>query len=86
MIPFGDSLLKDLEILLPKDLNSTSMETVISLAKCFPQLELSDATSLDKLREEYLTTSYHQVIFLFLLNILVLTKLNDHVLAGIGVK
>ena len=48
--PFGNSLLCDLEILLPKKLKA---ETAISLAKRFPQLELSDS-SLDKLREECL--------------------------------
>lgn len=48
---FGDSLLCDLEILLPKKLN---VEKAIGLAKRFPQLELSDSTMLDKLREECL--------------------------------
>ena len=52
--PFGDSLLRDLEILKPKKLTSSTIDSVIGLAKRFPQLELSDAPSLDKLREECL--------------------------------
>lgn len=51
--PFGDSLLRDLEILLPNKLKTSTIETAIGLAKRFPQLKLSDPTSLDKLREEY---------------------------------
>ena len=52
--PFGDSLLQDLELLQPNKLNSSTVDTAIGLAKCFPQLELSNASSLDKLREECL--------------------------------
>ena len=51
--PFGDSL-EILEILQPKTLTSSTIDSVIGLAKRFPQLELSDAPSLDKLREECL--------------------------------
>ena len=52
--PFGDSLLRDLDILLPKELNTSTLDTVIGLAKRFPQLQLSDVSCLDKLREECL--------------------------------
>ena len=52
--PFGDSLLQDLEVLQLKKLNSSSIDTIIGLAKRFPQLKLSNASSLDKLREECL--------------------------------
>ena len=52
--PFGDSLLRDLDILLPKKLNTSTLDAVIGLAKCFPQLQLSDVSCLDKLREECL--------------------------------
>ena len=51
---FGDSLLRDLDILLPKKLNTSTLDTVIGLAKRFPQLQLSDMSCLDKLREECL--------------------------------
>ena len=47
--PFGDSLMCDLEILLPGKLKA---ETALALAKCFPQLHISDSASLDNLREE----------------------------------
>ena len=52
--PFCDSLLRDLDILLPKKLNTSTLDTVIGLAKRFPQLQLSDVSCLDKLREECL--------------------------------
>ena len=51
--PFGDSLLKDLGILQPEKTASYSVETVLGLAKRFPQLELADVISLDQLREEF---------------------------------
>ena len=49
--PFGEH---DLEILLPNKLNSSSIDTAVSLAKRFPQQELCGSDSLDKLREECL--------------------------------
>ena len=52
--PFGDTLLQDLEILIPDKVTSFSINTIFRLAKRFPQLELSDPNSLDRLREEYL--------------------------------
>ena len=47
--PFGDSLMCELEILLPGKLKA---ETALALAKRFPQLHISDSASLDNLREE----------------------------------
>ena len=57
---FGDTLLQDLGILVPGKVATYSMDTVVRLARRFPQLELSDPTSLDQLREEFLdfTLSY----------------------------
>ena len=52
--PFGDSLLKDLGILQPSQASLYIVETIINLAKCFPQIRLSDAASLDRLREEFM--------------------------------
>ncbi len=53
--PFGDSLFRDLEILLPTKLTSTTTISIaLKLAERFPQLEISDTFSLDKLREECL--------------------------------
>ena len=52
--PFGDSLFRDLEILLPAKLTITTINIVLNLAKRFPQLEISDSIALDKLREECL--------------------------------
>lgn len=54
IFPFGDSLLRDLAILQP---NKMSVVTAVTLAKRFPQLELSGPASLDKLREECLDYS-----------------------------
>ena len=48
--PFGDTLLKDLSVLQP---SSFPFSTVASLAKRFPQIELSDSASLDRLKEEF---------------------------------
>ena len=47
--PFGDSFFKDLEILRPSKASSFSSGTVVSLAKKFPQLGLSDS-----LKEEFM--------------------------------
>ncbi len=52
--PFGDSLLKDFGVLQPDKTASYSVDTIVGLAKRFPQLELSSNESLDKLKEEFL--------------------------------
>ena len=52
--PFGDPLMKNLEILHPDKTASFSVSTVVSLAKRFPQLGLSDAESLRLLCEEFM--------------------------------
>ena len=51
--PFGDTL-QDLGVLVPDKVSTYSVETITRLAKRFPQLGLSDPTSLDHLREEFL--------------------------------
>jgi len=51
--PFGDSLLKDLEIINPESTCSYDFSTVRTLAKRFPQLGLADSPSMNKLREEF---------------------------------
>ena len=62
--PFGDNLFRDLEIRLPALLTTTTKDIAVSLAKCFPQLEMSDPTSLDKLREECLDCILSSMDFL----------------------
>ena len=52
--PFGDTLLQDLGVLVPDKVSTYSVETITRLAKRFPQLGLSDPSSLDHLREEFL--------------------------------
>ena len=52
--PFGDPLLKNFGIINPESTCSYSFSTVVSLAKRFPQIGLSDAPSLDQLREEFM--------------------------------
>ncbi len=52
--PFSDSLLKNLEILNPESTYSHDVSSVIDLSKKFPQIGLTDSSSLDKLREEFL--------------------------------
>ena len=52
--PFGDSLLKDLEIVNPESSCSRDISAIIDLSKRFPQIGLTDSGSLDKLREEFL--------------------------------
>ena len=52
--PFGDSLLKDLEIINPESVNTYFFPTVLSLAKRFPQIGLSESSKLDKLWEEFM--------------------------------
>ena len=51
--PFSDSLLKDLGVLQPEKTASYSIDTVLGLAKRFPQLGLVDPESLDQLKEEF---------------------------------
>ena len=52
--PFSDSHLKDLGVLQPeKTTASYSVDTVLGLAKRFPQHGLADPESLDQLREEF---------------------------------
>ena len=51
--PFADSLLRDLGVLQPEKTSSYDVSTVLKLAKRFPQLDLTDSASLDKLREEF---------------------------------
>ncbi len=61
--PFGDSLLKDLEIINLESTCSYDFSTVRTLAKRFPQHGLADSPSMNKLREEFtdfcLPTSEH---------------------------
>ena len=52
--PFEDTLLKDLGVVQPDQTTSNSVDTIIRLAKHFPQLGLADSASLDHLREEFL--------------------------------
>ena len=75
--PFGDSLLKDLEIINPESVNTYSFPTVLSLAKRFPQIGLSESSKLDKLWEEFMDFDYHQSTILPY-NSINLTSLRDH--------
>ena len=52
--PFGDPLLRDLGILQPNKVTSYSVDTVVRLAKRFPQLQLFEPPSLETLRDEFL--------------------------------
>lgn len=52
--PFGDSILRDLDIINPDKFCSYSFSTVEGLAKRFPQLGLADSRTLDLLREEFM--------------------------------
>ena len=52
--PFKDTLLKNLRVLQPDKAASFSVDTIIGLAKRFPQLDLADSASLDQLREEFI--------------------------------
>ena len=47
--PFGNSLLKDLDIINPESVNTYSIPTVLSVAKRFPQIGWSESSKLDKL-------------------------------------
>ena len=55
--PFGDTLLKDLQVLRPGCASSCSSNTIVRLSKRFPQLGLSDSMSIDQLSEEFLDFS-----------------------------
>ena len=52
-LPFGDSLLSDLGILQPNKVSTYEVNTVLRLAKKFPQLELAAPECLDNLKEEF---------------------------------
>ena len=52
--PFQDTILKDLGIINPLQVRSYSINTVISLAKRFKQLQLDNSDSLDSLRDEFM--------------------------------
>ena len=52
--PFNDSLMKDLSVLRPEKTSSFSLAKIVSLAKRFPQIGLTDFSSLDKLGEEFI--------------------------------
>ena len=68
--PFGDSLLKDLGILQPDRVHSYAVDTVVKLAKCFPQLGLDNSQSIDCLREEFMD------FLLFLLQLCMLLQMD----------
>ena len=48
--PFGDTLLKDLEVLQPNKTAAFPVSTVVKLAKRFPQLCLDSSDDIDALR------------------------------------
>ena len=52
--PFGNSILRDLDIINPDKFCSYSFSTVEGLAKRFPQLGLADSRTFDLLREEFM--------------------------------
>ena len=52
--PFGDSILRDLGIINPNKVTTCSFETIKSLAKRFPQLDLAGSESIDGLRDEFM--------------------------------
>ena len=52
--PHGDTILKDLGIINPDKVTTSSFQTVKSLAKRFPQLDLAASESIDSLREEFM--------------------------------
>ena len=51
--PFGDTLMKDLSVLQPENTSLFPFSKIISLAKRFPQIGLSESASLDQLQEEF---------------------------------
>ncbi len=52
--PFGDELMKNLAILHPSKASTFPSSTVVTLAKRFPQLGLSDSESIQRLEEEFM--------------------------------
>ena len=52
--PFGDSILKDLDVINPDKVCSYSYEKIKSLAQRFPQIGLAESDELDHLREEFM--------------------------------
>ena len=52
--PFGDTLMKNLAILHPDKTSSFPSSTVVTLAKRFPQLGLSDSESIRCLQKEFM--------------------------------
>ncbi len=52
--PFGDELMKNLAILHPSKGSTFPSSTVVTLAKHFPQLGLSDSESIQRLEEEFM--------------------------------
>ena len=53
-VPFNDSLMNDLSVLRPEKTASLSLAKIVSLAKRFPQIGLTDSSSSDKLVEKFL--------------------------------
>ena len=45
--------MKDLRIIQPEHTSSFSINTITSLAKCFPPIGLNDAVSLQNLKEQF---------------------------------
>lgn len=52
--PFNDTLMKDLSILHPEKAAFFPVSKIVSLAKHFPQIDLTDSVALDKLGKEFL--------------------------------
>jgi hypothetical protein len=50
---FGDTLMKDLSMLQPENTSLFPFSKIITLAKRFPQIALSESASLDQLQEEF---------------------------------
>ena len=52
--PFNDSLLKKLEIINPEATCSNNISAIIDPSKRFPQIGLTDSSSLGKLWEKFM--------------------------------
>ena len=52
--PFGDSILKDLDIINPDKICSYSVDKIKGLAQRFPQVSHAESDKLDHLREEFM--------------------------------
>jgi hypothetical protein len=52
--PFRDSLMKDMRLIQHSQTSTFSVKSLIELAKRFPQLDLKNSASLERLREEFL--------------------------------